>query len=100
MKLLHVATAIAVSFSSHAIAQSQAVDPTIGVLSFGLGSHACKQYDDTGRLFLYTEGSPNLSIVFWLQQTDNGTKPNIPMPDELVQALPLIPGCLPGKHHA
>ncbi len=68
--------------------------------TFGLGGHACKQYDDTGRLYIYTEGLPSINIISWLQRSDGGTKPNIPMPEELETALPLIPGCLPGKHHA
>ena len=67
---------------------------------FGLGGHACKQYDDTGRLYIYTEGIPSTDVVSWLQRSDGGTRPNIPMPEELEAALPLIPGCLPGKHHA
>ena len=99
-----VAVAImAMSFSSvTAFAQTtRAVDPTVGISRpFGLGGHACKQYDDTGRLYIYSEGIPDVGIVSWLQQSANGTKANVPMPEELAQALPLIPGCLPGKHHA
>jgi hypothetical protein len=80
---------------------TQATDPTIGFNRlFGLGGRTCKQYDDTGRLYIYSEGLPSPSVVSWLQRSDNGTKPNIPMPDELAAALPQIPGCLPGKHHA
>jgi len=76
-------------------------DPTIGFTRlFGLGGHACKQYDDTGRLYIYSEGLPSLAVISWLQRSDNGTKANISMPEELAQALPRIPGCLPGKHHA
>lgn len=88
--------------SALAIAQtSQAIDPTIGVdRPFELSGHACKQYDDTGRLYIYSEGLPSIGVISWLQRSDNGTKPNVPMPDELAQALPLIPGCLRGKHHA
>lgn len=67
---------------------------------FGLGGRACKQYDDTGRLYIYSEGMPSHGVVSWLQQSDGGTKPSIPMPQELAVALPLIPGCMPGKHHA
>jgi hypothetical protein len=67
---------------------------------FGLGGHACKQYDDTGRLYIYSEGIPSTEVISWLQRSDGGTKPNVPMPEELESALPLIPGCLPGKHHA
>jgi hypothetical protein len=67
---------------------------------FGLAGHACKQYDDTGRLFIYTEGLPSIGVIAWLQRSDGGTKANVPMPEELQTALPLIPGCLPGKHHA
>src|ERR1700735_733440 len=87
---------------SFAFAQAaQAVDPAIGIdRPFGLGGHACKQYDDTGRLYIYSEGLPDLDVISWMQRSANGTKPNIPMPQELAQALPLIPGCLPGKHHA
>ena len=44
-----------------------ASDPTTGFgRLFGLGGRACKQYDDTGRLFLYTEGLPPISIGAWL----------------------------------
>jgi hypothetical protein len=88
--------------STAAFAQAtQAVDPTIGIdRPFGLGGHACKQYDDTGRLYIYSEGLPDIGIISWLQQSANGTKANVPMPQELAQALPLIPGCMPGKHHA
>jgi hypothetical protein len=67
---------------------------------FGLAGHACKQYDDTGRLYIYTEGLPSIGVISWLQRSDGGTKANVPMPEELQTALPLIPGCLPGKHHA
>jgi hypothetical protein len=83
-------------------AQPAAIDdPTIGFgRVFGLGGHACKQYDDTGKLYIYTEGVPSTEVMSWLQRSAGGTKPNIPMPEELETALPLIPGCLPGKHHA
>jgi len=78
-----------------------AVDPTIGFdRLFGLGGRTCKQYDDTGRLYLYSEGLPATNVMAWLQMSDNGTKPNVPMPRELAEALPRIPGCMPGKHHA
>jgi hypothetical protein len=103
MKVHTIALVLAsVLQSALAIAQtSQAIDPTIGVdRPFGLSGHACKQYDDTGRLYIYSEGLPSIGVISWLQRSDNGTKPNVPMPDELAQALPLIPGCLPGKHHA
>ncbi|MEA2740900.1 MAG: hypothetical protein QOH05_4207 [Acetobacteraceae bacterium] len=88
--------------STVAFAQvTQAVDPAMGIeRPFGLGGHACKQYDDSGRLYIYSEGMPSVGIVSWMQQSANGTKPNVPMPEELAQALPHIPGCLPGKHHA
>ncbi len=79
----------------------QAVDPTIGMgPPFGLRGRSCKQYDDTGRLYIYSEGLPDISIISWLQRSANGTRPNVPMPEALAQALPLLPGCLPGKHHA
>nr|WP_294519116.1 hypothetical protein [uncultured Rhodopila sp.] len=85
-----------------AIAQTPPIsDPTEGFgRVFGLGGHACKQYDDSGKLYIYTEGIPSIGVMSWLQRSDGGTRPNIPMPDELETALPLIPGCLPGKHHA
>jgi hypothetical protein len=80
---------------------AEIADPTTGFgRVFGLGGHACKQYDDTGRLYIYTEGIPSTEVMSWLQRSNGGTKPNIPMPEELETALPLIPGCLPGKHHA
>jgi hypothetical protein len=76
-------------------------DPVSGFdRPFGLAGHACKQYDDTGRLFIYTEGLPSMGIISWMQRSDGGTKANVPMPAELETALPLLPGCLPGKHHA
>jgi hypothetical protein len=78
-----------------------AVDPTIGFSRlFGLGGHACKQYDDTGKLYIYSEGIPSPAVISWMQRSNNGTKANVSMPAELSAALPLIPGCLPGKHHA
>jgi hypothetical protein len=103
MKTSLVAAIVALSVqSTAALAQATpAVDPTSGMSRlFGLGGHACKQYDDSGRLFLYSEGIPSLEVVSWLQRSDNGTKPNVPMPQALAEALPQIPGCLPGKHHA
>lgn len=78
-----------------------AVDPVAGFdRVFGLGGRACKQYDDAGKLYIYTEGLPSLSVIAWLQQSNGGTRANMPMPMELAEALPHIPGCLPGKHHA
>jgi len=103
MRIELIAAILAALFQSTlASAQTiEAVDPVIGIdRPFGLGGRACKQYDDTGRLYIYSEGLPDLSVISWLQQSDNGTKPNVPMPEELAQALPLIPGCMPGKHHA
>jgi hypothetical protein len=76
-------------------------DPTVGFNRiFGLGGRTCKQYDDTGRLYIYTEGMPSIGVISWLQRSDGGTKANVPMPQELAAALPRIPGCMPGKHHA
>ena len=88
--------------SSTAVAQTiPATDPTSDFdRPFGLGGRSCKQYDDTGRLFIYTEGLPSIGVISWLQQSDGGTKANVPMPQELAVALPKIPGCMPGKHHA
>jgi hypothetical protein len=103
MKTTIIAVILAASLQSTAgFAQAgSASDSTAGFNRiFGLGGHSCKQYDDTGRLYLYSEGVPSLGVVSWLQQSANGTKANVPMPWELAQALPLIPGCLPGKHHA
>jgi hypothetical protein len=96
------ALAAILAASLHAtLGHAQAIDPTAGFSRlFGLGGHACKQYDDTGRLYIYAEGLPSISVVSWLQRSDNGTRSNVPMPQELADALPLIPGCLPGKHHA
>jgi hypothetical protein len=95
-----ILTALLIATAASAQTTS-AIDPTIGFARlFGLGGRTCKQYDDTGRLFLYSEGIPSQGVVSWLQRSDNGTKPNIPMPEELETALPLIPGCMPGKHHA
>jgi hypothetical protein len=103
MKTAILALILAMTFQLR-IATAQvtpATDPTAGFgRLFGLGGHSCKQYDDTGKLFIYSEGLPSLGIVSWLQRSDSGTKANVPMPDELASALPNIPGCLPGKHHA
>jgi hypothetical protein len=103
VKAVFTSALLAVSFQATAVfAQTtSANDPTIGFdRLFGLAGHTCKQYDDTGRLYLYSEGIPALDVVLWLQRSDNGTKPNVPMPQALAEALPEIPGCLPGKHHA
>jgi hypothetical protein len=103
MKTAILALTVVVTFQLHtATAQvTPATDPTAGFGQlFGLAGHTCKQYDDTGKLFIYTEGLPSLSIVSWLQRSDNGMKSGVPMPEELASALPNIPGCLPGRHHA
>jgi hypothetical protein len=95
------AIAAAILQVTSAYAQTPPDDPTVGFRGiFGLGGHACKQYDDTGRLFLYSEGLPSQGVTSWLERSGNGAKPNVPMPEELEAALPHIPGCLPGKHHA
>ena len=103
MAKIILATIIAAIIHSTAV-QAQvtaATDPAAGFPRlFGLGGHACKQYDDTGRLYIYSEGLPSIAVVSWLQRSDNGTRANVPMPQELANALPQIPGCLPGKHHA
>ncbi len=103
MRTAILALALAMTFQLRTtIAQvTPATDPTaaFGRL-FGLGGRTCKQYDDTGKLFMYSEGLPSLGVMSWLQRSDNGTKANVPMPEELASALPSIPGCLPGKHHA
>jgi hypothetical protein len=99
--VLAVTLALILQSTCAAAQITPATDPTIGFNRlFGLGGHTCKQYDDTGRLFIYSEGIPSTGVLSWLQRSDNGTKANVPMPEELVAALPLIPGCLPGKHHA
>jgi hypothetical protein len=103
MKTATFAVTVATIFQvSTAAAQvAPAIDPTTGFdRLFGLGGRTCKQYDDTGRLFIYSEGLPSQAIISWMQRSDNGTKANVPMPEELAAALPIIPGCLPGKHHA
>jgi hypothetical protein len=52
-----------------------ATDPTVGFSRlFGLGGRTCKQYDDTGRLFIYSEGLPSQAVISWLQRSDNGIK--------------------------
>jgi hypothetical protein len=98
-----IAAILAALFQS-ALASAQtieAVDPAVGIdRPFGFGGRPCKQYDNTGELHIYDERLPDLYVISWLQQPDNGTKANVPMPEELAQALPLIPGCMPGKHHA
>jgi hypothetical protein len=99
--LILAAAAAALLCGSASSQTLPAVDPVAGFdRLFGLGGRACKQYDDTGRLYIYTEGLPSLSVISWLQRSDGGTRANVPMPMELVEALPHIPGCLPGKHHA
>jgi hypothetical protein len=101
MKAVLITVTVAASFHCAAAQVTPAADPTLGSdRPFGLGGRSCKQYDDTGRLFIYSEGLPDIGVISWLQRSDNGTKPNVPMPEELAQALPLIPGCMLGKHHA
>jgi hypothetical protein len=100
-RIVAAASIVALQLTSAAAQTTTVIDPTIGLFRpFGLGGRACKQYDDTGRLFLYSEGLPLPGVVSWLQRSDNGTKANVPMPQELAAALPLIPGCMPGQHHA
>jgi hypothetical protein len=100
-RLISVAIVAALYYGPASSQTVAAMDPTAGLgRVFGLGGHACKQYDDTGRLFIYSEGLPSLSVLSWLQQSRGGTRANVPMPLELVAVLPQIPGCLPGKHHA
>jgi hypothetical protein len=100
-RLILLAAAASFQFGSASSQTIAAMDPTSGFdRLFGLGGHACKQYDDTGRLFIYSEGLPSLSVISWLQQSNGGTRANVPMPEELIVALPHIPGCLPGRHHA
>lgn len=83
------------------IARTEANDPTIGIdRPFGLGGHSCKMMDDSGRLLIYTEGIPSLGVILWMQRTDHGRRGGEPMPQELVDALPLIRPCLAGKHHS
>jgi hypothetical protein len=101
MKTAIIATILAISTHSVFAQNTSAIDPTTGYgRLFGLAGRSCKQYDDTGRLYIYSEGIPSLGVVSWMQRSDNGTKPNVPMPRELAEALPQIPGCMPGKHHA
>jgi hypothetical protein len=102
IKALMLATVISISHFTLASTQTtEAADSVVGLMRpFGLGGHACKQYDDMGRLYIYSEGYPSIGVIAWLQQSDGGTKPNVPMPQELADALPSLPGCLPGKHHA
>jgi hypothetical protein len=95
MKTAILALTVVITFQLRtATAQvTPATDPTAGFGQlFGLAGRTCKQYDDTGKLFIYTEGR--------LQRSDNGMKAGVPMPEELASALPNIPGCLPGRHHA
>ncbi len=100
-KIIGVVVSTALQICAAEAQIQPAVDPAESFdRPFGLGGHSCKQYDDTGRLFIYSEGMPSHSVMAWLQQSDGGTKANVPMPQELVVALPQIPGCMPGKHHA
>jgi hypothetical protein len=103
MKALAIAAIVMVTLqiTSASAQTTRANDPTVGFdRIFGLGGRTCKQYDDTGRLYIYTEGMPSIGVISWLQRSDGGTKANVPMPQELAEALPHIPGCMPGKHHA
>lgn len=80
---------------------SQAIDPTIEFgRIFGLGGHACKIYDDTGRITIRTEGVPSPGVIAWLQKSDGGTRANVPLPLELAAALPKLPDCPMGRNHA
>jgi hypothetical protein len=100
-RIIAAMTASIFWFAFAAAQTTTVVDPTVGFdRPFGLGGRACKQYDDTGRLYLYSEGLPSIGVLSWLEQSDGGTKANVPMPEELSAALPLIPACMPGKHHA
>jgi hypothetical protein len=42
---------------------------------------------------------PNITVMNWLRISDGGTKPGYPMPQELQNELPKIPGCAPGTRH-
>lgn len=90
-----------VAAAAFMLVQYQLNDPAANMIRpFGIGQHSCKQMDDQGRLFIYSEGTPSKEIMEWMQKSANGTVPNVKMPFALEQALPTIPGCLPGKHHA
>lgn len=83
--------AAALMMGSHLVPASAqpaaATDPAADFARlFGLGGRACKQYDDTGRLYIYSEGIPSHGVVSWLQQSDGGTKSSIPMPEEIGRA--------------
>jgi len=108
MRVSRVSAIAAVAFQvTSALAQTPTIkqstigDPTERYSAiFGLGGHTCQQLDDTGRLHIYFEGMPNPTILNWLAISDGGTKPGVPIPQDLESELPRIPGCLPGTHHA
>jgi hypothetical protein len=101
VRIIAVIALVLLPIAAASAQMTVANDPTAGLdRIFGLGGRSCKQYDDTGRLYIYTEGMPSIGVISWLQRSDGGTKANVPMPQELAEALPHIPGCMPGKHHA
>ena len=85
------------------IQQTAIGDPTVRFSGiFGLGGYTCKQYTDTGRLKIYFDGMPNITILNWLVATDGGTKrvPGLEMPQDLQNEVDKVPPCAPNTHHA
>lgn len=97
MKKTLLACALVLSFGAHA----EVLDPATSFSNiWGLGGHSCIQYDDTGQMFIYSEGMLPPEVIAWLQISENGTKPTVKMPDILARSLPYIRPCLKGKHHS
>src|ERR1700722_14406790 len=68
-----------------AVQVTPATVPTVGFSRlFGLGGRTCKQYDDTGRLFIYTEGLPSQAVISWLQRSDNGRRGHSVCRDQVI----------------
>jgi hypothetical protein len=97
MKKILLASVLVWSFG----AQAEVLDPAAGYHNiWGLGGHSCIQYDDTGHMFIYSEGMIPREVIAWLEKSEGGTKPNVSMPDLLARSLPNIKPCLHGKHHS
>jgi hypothetical protein len=78
-----------------------ALDPTAGMgPPPPLRGHSCLQEEDTGRLVIWSEGTPSSGVVAWMEESHDGMVAGVPMPDEVARALNTLPPCLSGKHHS
>lgn len=82
-------------------AAAEMTDPTTQFPhAFGMTNHACVQYDDTGRVWIWTEGPPSREVQSWMQLSQGGLRANVPVPDAVAMILAWAPPCKPGKRHA